>query len=257
MKVPEKYPNSRALRTEASELLSMNGNRLKLIEALILCLLLVPLYCSVYNLIAFAATEFVMVPSLVWTWIRNGTSFFITLLLTLPLILGVFGMAARMQRGEDTVLIDLFAPFTSWSRYMSAVWLSWKILWIPSLAALLMWGSVGLFDALLISDAQSATMLGWFTASVFGILGLFFMMRRFTAIAAAINGQPSVSPTKPLSGWKRYKHCDRFWRMYLVRILLGILSMGVLLLLDVIPEMLIAYFRYYNYMNDNDVTSEE
>ncbi len=260
MKTPEKYPDKQVVRTEASELLSINGNRLKLIEALVLCLLLVPFYIGVYRLIAIAASEFVMVPSLVWMWIWNGTGFFITLLLALPLILGVFEMAERMERGEDTTLIDLFSQFTSWSRYVSAVWLSWKLLWIPSLAAFLMWGSVELFDALLISDAKSATLLGWFTATVFGIVGLFFMMCRFGAIVTAFrqadDSQGEIQ-AKQLSAWRRYKHCDRFWRNYFLRILLGILSVGVLLLLDVIPEMLIAYFRYYRYMNDNDVTSEE
>ena len=255
MKSISKYPNHRAVRREAAEVLSAEGNRLKLIEALCLCLLLVPLHFVIGELFTVLSVEFVMIPSPVLMWIRYAVFFFLTLLVTMPLILGLFGMAERMERGGDCALLDLFAPFASWKSYANHVWLAWRILWLPVLMWALIWGGSELSD-LLIVNATDRLMIKIFLWILVVVVGVILIMCRFGTIALEMRRE-GLKRLEKISGVRRYRGFDRFLSRYLLRILLGLLSIGILLLMDVIPEMLIAYFRYCRYMNDNDVTSEE
>lgn len=253
LRMKSKYPNHRAVRMEASEILATNANRLKLIEALCLCLLLVPLYLVVQTLFDALIYEFVMIPSPVWLWIEKATVFFITWLIALPLGLGVFGMAEKMERGEESLLSDLFAPFSSWLRYVKSVWLAWKIMWLPTALYYLFWCGSELCRALIVNekDLKMARIYLWCGII---LVSIPLLMRRFGVIYGGIKGE---RVSKSMAQVKRYRSCDKFLGCYLWRIFLGCLSVGIYLLMDVLPEMLIAYFRYCRYLNDNDVTSEE
>jgi len=259
LKPISKYPNHRAVRAEASEILAMNANRLKLIEALCLCLLLIPLYHAVETLFAAFVIGFVMIPSPVWMWIEKATVFFITLTVTLPLMLGVLGMAERMERGEESDLFDLFDPFSSWLRYAKSVWLSWKVMWLPTTVYFLIWGGSALFDALIVNEHDLLMSKLYLWIGVI-LLGMLLIMRRFGTLAVNIRREScphALERLKGFSGGKKRRCFDKFLGRYLWRIFLGCLSVGIYLLMDVIPHMLIAYFRYCRYLNDNDVTSEE
>lgn len=259
MKPKFEYPNHQAVRREANEILSMNANRLKLIEALCLCMLLIPLYHALQTIFAALAYEFVVVPSPVWMWTEKATVFFVTLLITVPMLLGVFTMAERMERGEESALIDLFYSFSSWSRYVKSVWVAWRIMWLPALVYFLLWGGIELCEALIVNekDLRMSTGFLWIFAIIIGLFGIFC---RFGVIALEMRSKTcpqTVAKFARFSCGRRYRSFDKFLGRYLWRILLGCLSVGILLLMDVIPQMLIAYFRYCRYLNDNDVTSEE
>ena len=259
MRIKFKYPNHRAVRMEASEILAVNANRLKLIEALCLSLLVVPLYLSVQALFAAFAYEFVMIPSPVWMWIEKTTVFFVTLLITIPLGMGVFGMAEKMERGEETLLPDLFLPFSSWLRYVKSVWLAWKIMWLPALLYFLLWGGIELCNALIVNEKDLRMTKIYLCGGVIAI-GAFLIMCLFGLTFLGIRGERaegSAARFSKASHSTRFRGCDRFLGLYLWRIFLGLLSVGIYLLMDVLPEMLVAYFRYCRYLNDNDDTSEE
>jgi len=259
VKTVRKYPNHREIRQEASRILAVRSNRLKLIEALCLCLLLLPIYYCSYNLLAVAEFEFAAISSLVWSWIRSAFLFFFFLLLALPMILGLFGMAERMERGEESDLLDLFCAFSSWTRYAKAVLLSWKLMWLPTVAVWLIRGVLALSEALIVNE-RDALLTGIFVSIAVGAGALFLFMRRFGVIVKGLRLEccpEAVEAFAKLSGGVRFRCLDKFLGRYLLRLLFGVLSVGILLLMDVIPEMLVAYFRYCRYMNDNDVTSEE
>ena len=85
-------------------------------------------------------------------------------------------------------------------------------------------------------------------------------MRRFYLVAEALWNE--LQPERALRLARVSRRLQRpvaivFWRGYLWRILLGLLSVGILLLLDTLPHMLIAYFRTCRLMDDSTIRLEE
>lgn len=242
-------PNCASIRSRSSEILAQSGNRLVLIESICLCFLVIPIYYAFYIACAVLSATLAAVPMMVWEWLWGAILFFMTLFVTLPLVLGVLGIARAMEQGKAVVLPDVFASFTSRKRYGRVLWCSWSFLWLPAVIGFAMWASFALVDTLIVNSSL-ATLLYVAVGFLEGCLGLALLLLRFGKIAMLFDCE-SKAPKK-IKPTLRLLFGVRFYASYFLRILLGILSIGILLLMDVIPEMLISYFQYCKMINDND-----
>jgi len=249
-------PRFGGLYREAGERLSQNGNRLLLIEAWIIALILVPLYtllldaCSLFPVPIFGMdgmTVFVIL-ALVITW-----------LLTLPYLLGILKLGCLIERGEDAVLSDVFFFFSSQRAYGKALLLSFGILWklwlIFDLAAGIWYLALTFAPGNLVAAIFAVLLI---ICEV--LLGLLLCLLRFPYLCVAIREDRPWRESRKI-GRAMARACPAsgmvFFLGYVPWIILGILSVGVLLLIDVLPRMCVSYFRYCNKINESILQSED
>ncbi len=222
------------LRARAGELLSHGGNRLLLIEAQSILLLLF----SVYLMLSYSFSFFA-ITLLDELWIRVTVDFLFGLLLAafaiclvLPLFFGLFFMAWRMACGEACTLSYLFVAFGDRSAYVRAIW---GMRFLIVVGMLLSIGASAL-EFLFFADAPSA-----FWDAVTPILCLVFAcllsapfyLHVYEALTERERG--SITPAR------RIRRAARFGGIFFPWLLLGLLTVGVLLIADVFPRMLIFY----------------
>ena len=241
---------------EAGQILSLHGNRLLLIEAILLSLITVLLYtffCDTYTiLLGYWMYGIDLWLSIALKVLLGVLISLLTVLFTLPLLIGLFGLAGEMERGRVCVLADLFAPFSSRKAYRRALALSWGAFWRLGLIVL----AVGLTSNVGISFFEGNILAGLAcgVAVAFEIIvGLGLAGKCFSTMAAA------HATDLPIGEARRY--AKEMWWSYraggavfvlqmLPRVLLGLLTFGILLLWDTHPRMLVAYFRYCRYIAD-------
>ena len=256
--LPEQYE----LRREAGEILSQNGNRLLLIEAILILLLHVPLYLILDTAIHAAfgeltATNAALTP--LWSAVYAVLVSLLVLFFTLPSLIGLFGLAGKIAYGAQPTLSELFEPFSSVKSYVRTLHLAWGAFW-----------RFGLIVAAVTLTYQ--VMLYFFAGSflwgaVCGLMivaeiamGLLLCARNFPVAAVVLFSQVPVREARMLSrnvSDHAYRGGVFFVLGFLPWILLGVLTLGVLLLWDVVPRMLIAYFRYLKQIYEMIIQSEE
>lgn len=252
---------ARAYR-EAGSILAERGNRLMLIEAIIVLLTEVSLYIMLHNVFFTALEAWIFgenQPVSVALHVLYGVLVSaLVLFVTLPSLVGLFFLAGNMERGREVVLADLFSPFSSAKQYGRALRLSW-----------------GIFLRLGLTAAAVALTCGaalyWFAGNVLaGIvcgflvlgeicLGLFWCARTFPLMAVAVYDETPIGQAREIarSMTRMCRGGTVFFFGWIPWILLGILTVGILLLWDTLPRMTVAYFRYCRQMNDMIIRSEE
>ena len=194
-------------------------------------------------------------PVLLW-----GVGGVLLLTAILPLLWGVLQLAGQVERGASPVLADVFSPFTDKESYRRAVWLSFGLLWralgtlgitLLTYEALLryaggslLWGTVGGILIVLELTLGVALLIGWFPT------------------AAVALWERELSPAEIRVQASRMRRAHPFAGFYfffgfLPWICLGILTVGIFLLADVLPRMSVGYFRYCNFMTDSLIRMEE
>ena len=133
--------------------------------------------------------------------------------------------------------------------------LYWKFAvfcWFPSI----------LYDALAVAFDTAAAFVvignvvlwllnvAWLLLALRGFLRLSFLLQWRMPLLA------SGRANRQIAG-KSFTGGGRWWLCFLPRILLGFLTVGILLVADVIPRMLISYFRYAGRMTDYPFTLED
>ena len=248
---------------EAGQILGIRGNRLLLIEAILISLLTVLLYvflCDTYMVMLgywMYGTDLFL--SVALSALLEALISLLTLFFTLPLLIGLFGLAGDMERGGASVLADLFAPFSTAQSYRRALSLSWGAFWRFGLIVLAVRLTCS-FGVVFFEGSLLAGLICGVLVAVEIIVGLCLTGRCFSSMATA---HASGLPIKAARA-----HAKATWRMcrtggaifvlnLLPRILLGLLTLGVLLLWETLPRMLVAYFRYCRYMNEFTIRSEE
>lgn len=257
----KRKPNARGAYLAAGETLACGGRRLLLIEAIIVCLIMVSVYVMLYQAFAlfiafFAATK---QASNVLMAVYYVAVSMLTLFVTLPLFLGLLRLAGKIESNETPVLADLFYYFSSKLHYRRALNLSfggfWRMLCVI-LAAIATCGVTVYFfpEELLAGFLCGAAVL------IEILVWLILVMRGFAVYAVAFYDEV------PLREARRIAHALaerdrigglRFFFACLPRILLGLLTFGVYLLWDVLPRMGVAYFSYCKQLNDMIIRSEE
>ena len=229
------------LLRDARELLGRNGNRLLLIEALAVLLLFFAMYsllCTVFSALLHFVLGGPWSVGLAWT-VFYAVLFALTLLLTLPTVLGIFQMAKQMYDGEETVLADLFYFFSSGERYRRAIRLARRFCILLFLLLISSEALYLLFSLFLPPTIPYALLCGILIAAL--VLGwLMLVFTRFPLLFFALSGEKTAEERSV--GRSDCLFCGmRFLLRFLPGILLGLVSFGVLLLIDTLPKMLVAY----------------
>lgn len=245
-------PGPMGAYTDAGRILALRENRLTLIEGLLLLTVLVPLHLilqSVYEMIlALWIPADAILPTLVAIAVYGFLMATVLIFLTIPAILGFLHMASEMARGRETPLVEMFTPFSSGRHYADALYLSsWHFcrlgIWVflarfCSRTILLLMGET-LLAQLLSGFLTILVLLVCFLLS----LGRFSYTARFETYAA-----DSEQMQGSLSRRTAFRGGFSFFVSFLPWLLLGVLTLGILLLWDTLPRMAVAYFRYASQM---------
>ncbi len=248
VKQSDSLPTADAAARSSSEVLSRCGNRLLLIEALLLTVLM----CGLYAVIDGTASVFAqMLPqtrllSFLLPVGKYGAWFLLSLFVIFPLTVGLFRMAYRMERQQETVLAELFHFFGSTEAYGRALGLSFGFAWRVALLALIVGGTYSLADFLMLPLPAVVGVALLLVAEI--AVGILLMSRSFYTLALSIR-EPAASLLQCRRSSGRMYRAFRlrgvgFLLHFLPHILLGLLTFGILLLIYTLPNMLIAYFRF-------------
>ncbi len=222
--------------SRAGELLTVDGRRIVLVEALLLCLPTVGAYVLLGKLYAFLCT----LPILVFWELVLLTSGYVlllcalTLFLALPQAYGFLQMCRAVSHNRTPLPIELFAGFGDGRSYRQMLRLSWRAFW----RMLCLAGAVAL-TMLLVSYIPSP-LIAWLVCTLCiiaeCILYLWLVLRGFGAAASVLEGADFPVPNR--------KGGARFALACLPHVLLGLLTLGIYLLWDVLPRIGVAYFGY-------------
>lgn len=247
-------PDFRDSRERAGEILSRKSNRLKLIEGLVLCVMPVLLTIA----LAILLDEVCRVGS--WgdstKWIAaicfNVFSAAFHLFLTIPLAVGLIDMAERMSNDEYVSLVEIFEPFSSGKSYRRAFGVAFRLFWTVGLLVLAVSLTVAFLPAF--GKGFGIVFLTAVLAVAEIILWLVFVMRRFATVSFVFLRQTSFGEAKratvQMAGYSR--NGGIVWLLnFIPWILLGFLTVGILLLADVLPRMCISYHLYCKELIEN------
>lgn len=219
-----------------TEILSANGNRLRLILASLItatfampCLLLAEI-CGTVT--ASGSDRTAGVVMLLWIGI-----FLWSVFVLLPILSGLFHLAERMEAGEKTVLADLFYAFTGYPAYQNAL--------VGGICAILpiavpIAGACALMSALsgftehrlfrMVGIAVAAVAVAMILlALILGGFGWLYRIFRRTG-----NDAKNVRRTRRIGLW--------YLEKFLPHLILSVLSVLIYFVADILPRMLVFYF---------------
>ncbi len=244
------------LHRSAGEVLAANANRLRLIEACMICAVPLMLLFLISSMLQGGVAELLSQALAVRVWaVELAFGAFVLLFvffLLLPLFAGLLWMAARMEAGEETELPELFAPFSSGTAYRAALTSSWSVLWRIGLPIA---GGIGIWQG-----------MAWLFAGkpVGGVLAVLLMLPLLSLWLILIMGgfwKPYVILLRTREHERMCPYARsmgfRFWLGWLPWLLLSWLTVGILLLADVLPRMLISYARLCRSLNQTITHSED
>ena len=258
-----KCPDLSVLRADADRLLATNGNRLVLIEAIVVLLVTVMPYVmlwSTYEILLqglFANTEDAVELLLsVGCWILTVL---LSLLFTCPLLIGFLRMSWDIEVGGETLLSRLFSSFMSRGTYLRAISLSvgflWRVALIAGVVAVTCLGTRHFFAGSLLAGVLCG--LAVLTEL---ILGICLCLRYFPTLAVAMYEETPLPRAREIAR-KMMCRCPRagvwFFLYFIPHILLGLLTFGIFLIWEVMPRMCVTYFLYCRKMNEMMIRSEE
>ena len=249
--------NIAMLRRESGEVLAQDANRLRLMEAIMICLTPLLLYItllSTWQAAIIPMLEKWIEPSFLWL---GDVAFWLilvslTLFFTFPLLSGLLWLASRMEAGEETWLPDVFHAFSNGAAYRSALRISAALLWKVVLFSVVEVGIYSLFWVL---------GNGWIPFMILSIpvligaafLLVFWFCGGFLRTYFVMCIQNSAGRMRPYARSAGFS----YWMGFLPWLALSLLTFCILLLADVLPRMLIAYFRLCRKLDEMTVQSEE
>lgn len=249
-------PNFSELQTQSAEILAQNGNRLKLMGAWILGMIFVPLYMLLWQAMMLFPTPLFGLDN---TFCFTILAVLLTLFALMPYLYGILQMARLMASGEETVLADVFLPFSSPRAYGKALRVCfgvfWKLWLIFDIAA-----GVCYLTAMLAPSNLFAALIAGFLAVCEVLLGLVLCLFGYARLWA--ESQDGITWRKAAKDAREvFRSCPAgglwFFFAYIPRIALGLVTLGVLLLADVLPRMCVAYFCYCDTIKESMIQLEE
>ena len=213
-------------RRDADAILAQGANRLLLIEAILIVCVFVSLFVSLQSATALLLTalpESELFSSLL-TAALSLVYLLLGVLFAAPVVLGLFRMAEQMQAGNSPVLMDLFYYLSSGERYRKGLRIT-RLASIKLLLAVLIVNTVNFLCPI-------SWLCGLLTAAVI-ILLVVWMLIPYSKLNSHLKGEDK--PMRPFGG-------VRLVLFFLPWLLLGLVSIGLLLVLDVFPRMLLTYF---------------
>lgn len=257
-------PDIREIREAAGGVLSKNGNRLLLIEALVLSLVPLVAYSFVHT--AFAAVLQLLIEKGeadgIVALVTVGfllAMLSLTLFVTLPLLLGVLRMAWRMAEGHDVVLAELFSSFATAKTYRRSLRLSVGVFW--RLGALI--AVVGITCAATVAFFERLVVVGLLCGVVVLLevaVGGMLLLRQFPCFAIAMYEDTPMRDARRIAR-NLTRRCRfggiLFFLHFVPHLLLGFVTFGIFLIWEVLPRMCVSYFLYCRKINDMMIQSEE
>lgn len=228
------------INRETTEILSRNGNRQRLILATLIAASPVMLY--VLSIIVFADYLLPVVPESLFSLacVAFGALLaLLTLFFTFPLLTGMLSLAQRMEAGEETVLADLFHAFTDRKSYRAALTVSVGAFWKIAVLAVAEIALEAIGQRFLGDNALLWTLMAILMLAV-GILLLFLFLGSFRNPYRIFRGTATDRRNPSFS--RALGVC--YWLGYLPGLLLTVLTFLIYLMADLLPRMLISYFRY-------------
>ena len=221
-------------RREADSILATGANRLLLIEAILIVCVFVVLFTSLQSATAFLLMATVpndTVASLLF-WAASLVFLVLGILFAAPVILGLFRLVEQMQAGEDPVLLDLFYFLSSRERYRQSLHIT-RTASRKIATAVIVGSGIDFAWSILVPDAFLFNTLYGMLMTIIIILCTVWLLFPYGKLYSLLKNQ-----NKPLC------QCGgiRFVFFFFPWILLGFISVGLLLVLDVIPRMLLTYF---------------
>ena len=255
-------PDFRAARVAAGDVLSRKSNRLKLIEGIVLCfmpVLLTVLLAQVFgSVLAFVAADDVARP--IAAIVFNCVSALLQLFFTLPLVVGLLGMAARMVEGEYVSLVDLFEPFSSGKSYRKTLAIAFRWFWTFGLLTVAVRLTIGLFRVLGRVHILIAIPVAFLCVAEVILWIVFVWLRRFVTISFFFSGRMPLRKARRAArnmAGQSQKGGVVWLLCFLPWIILGLLTVGILLLADVLPRMCVSYYLYCDQLTKNANLPEE
>lgn len=228
------------INRETTLILSRSGNRQRLILATLIA-------ASPMMLYVFAATAFVfyVLPVVSEDLFACASGIFglalslLTIFLVFPLLTGLLYLAERMEAGEETVLADLFHAFTGRKAYRAAVTLSLGAAWRIAVFVCVEGVLEALGQRFFGKDPFMWTLMAILMLAT-GILMLFLFLGGFGKPYAIFRG--SGAGRRGRVGTRAMG--VRYWIGFLPGLLLSALSFLIYLIADLLPRMLVFYFRF-------------
>ncbi len=257
-------PSVSESRRQAGAALERHESRLTLIGAILVMLPTVMLYVGMqslsillYHVLSKGGTQRAELFTVLVLSLCLIAVIALTLLLTLPLVVGYLEMARRAWRGETVALADLFFAFSSVGRYARAIGISWYLLWRAGLGLFVV-GATAWIGFIGIGSIWSGLICIGLVLIELSVLFCIFG-RSFLSLAAALDRGVSIKEAKRFArGHTNLRAAWAFFRHFFFRVLLGLVTIGILLLWDTIPRMAVTYFGYAErILNENTIRTEE
>lgn len=213
-------------RAKADAILARGANRLLLIEAILIVCVFVALFISLESataLLLTTLTENELLSSLLPA-VTSLIYFVLGIFFAAPVVLGLFRLAERMQAGEDPVLLDLFYYLSSRERYVQGL----RVTWLGSLKVVLM--------ILIVDTVNILCPLAWLSGILKALVILLFTLWMLLPYSKLYSRLRTTDKPARIGGGLRLVWFFFPW------LLLGLVSIGLLLVLDVFPRMLLTYF---------------
>lgn len=229
------------LRREAGNILERDANRLKLIQAIMISvtpLLLYLLFDSAFRLAILPRLDYFSDP-VPYVAVKVAYRLFLylfALFVAFPLLTGPLQMAQRMVLEEDVYLPEVFGAFSSAHAYRRAIRISLPVLvrigLLVEVEALVYRGFESLahgnpFVMLIAVPAYLGVALLW----------MLLCMRGFWQTYVNMTGDRGAVRMRPYAFWAGWS----YWIGFFPWLVLSLLTVGICLLADVLPRMLVAY----------------
>ena len=206
-------------RREADAILATGANRLLLIEAILIVCVFVSLFISLQS-----ATVL-----LLSTFPEDGV---LTSLLAAPVVLGLFRLAQQMQTGEEPILMDLFYFLSSRERYLQGLYFT-RFASLKVALMILAVDTVNILWSTQIPDTPAFRVLGGVLIALVIVVCIIWMLFPYSKLNSLLRNDDE--PARVHGG-------IRLVWFFLPWLLLGFVSIGILLVIDVLPRMLLTYF---------------
>ena len=223
---------------ESTDVLSQNGNRVRMMLAILITaaswlpeLLFLQIFLGVWALLEGASSTAVFLAIAVYAALSSGFLIFIIQ----PLTSGLFFLAGRMEAEEETGLSDLFHAFSGGAAAYRSMLACGLYISVPPavLIAVPYWMTAAL------SAWAGANIFRWVLAALLSVgadgLLIFLFLGWFAKPYGTVR-KPEPKAGRRAGGW--------YFGTFLPHLLLSVLSLLIYLLADILPRMLIFYFRF-------------
>ncbi len=236
---------------ESGAALAQGSNRLTMILAIMVAVSPLPVYQAIFSVGSILISRFPQ-KGMLTDGVVLLSALALTVLFTLPLLFGLLRMASEMEQGREVLLQDVLWAFSSRRAYRTSLCVScsafWRIL-------LLCAAEIAAARLVLSIPADKGLLLPLWTVLIIGVFVLWYLLAARGFLHAYVALRTPNEPER-MQPYARSLACHYGWGS-LPWIVLSLLTFGILLLADVLPRMLIAYFRLCRNLNEITTRSEE